>query len=119
VDEEPAGVGGACETGLLGACAVGVQVCEAGALRCVGPEPGAEVCNGLDDDCDGLVDEEPAGGGEVCGTGLLGACAVGVQVCEAGALRCVGPEPVDEVCNGFDDDCDGEVDEDLAGDCEG
>ena len=33
------------------------EACSAGACVCV---PGAEVCNGKDDDCDGQVDEDPA-----------------------------------------------------------
>jgi len=55
--------------------------------------PSAEVCNGVDDDCDGSVDEAPA-----CGVDA-------------------GPEepciPGEETCNGVDDDCDGERDEGL------
>jgi len=71
--------------------------------------PGAtETCNGLDDDCDGAIDEltEPT----VCGQG---AC-VSTQDCVDGRLtECVPGDPMPEVCNGIDDDCDGIIDNAL------
>ncbi len=94
--------------------------------------PGAEErCNGIDDDCDGFVDDEDAdlSDGESFwpdgdGDGW-GADAGAVQACEqpeghlAQAGDCddsdasVHPEKREE-CNGIDDDCDGELDEDGA-----
>lgn len=54
-------------------------------LRCGDPLrcPKAEICNGMDDDCDGQIDE-----GGVCGT-----CT-----------------PSAEICDGCDNDCDGIID---------
>jgi hypothetical protein len=90
------------------------------------------VCgNGLDDDCDGQVDEGLAG---CCGSGTTrpcgvaqGACAVGSTLCAADGTwgACLGaggdavtlPGQVAESCNGLDDDCDGRVDEPGALDC--
>ncbi len=71
--------------------------------------PGTEVCNNLDDDCDGFVDEDEAGMQltKDCSNG----CGPGIQVCVNGAFNaCDAPQPQTEVCNGKDDDCDGFVD---------
>jgi len=73
-----------------------------------------ERCNGLDDDCDDTIDENPVENNTDCETGLTGACAAGRFSCESGVLYCV-PDAAgasEEVCNGVDDDCDDAVDED-------
>jgi hypothetical protein len=71
----------------------------------------AESCNGIDDDCDGEVDEL---GVIACG---VGACRTSVPACAFGAVNvCVPPAPLatSDGCNGIDDDCDGAVDEDCS-----
>src|SRR6266540_3804182 len=74
--------------------------------------PSAELCNGVDDNCDGTIDDGDPGGGASCTTGIQGACAAGVLHCQGGAVECVQTTPSGaEVCNGLDDDCDGVVDE--------
>ncbi len=80
--------------------------------------PGAsEVCDGRDNDCDGLGDEGDPGAGGLCDTGLEGLCAAGIERCAGGVLVCVGGPPQLERCDGgLDEDCDGLVDE--ADDCE-
>ncbi len=61
-----------------------------------------EVCNRLDDNCDGRLDE----GAQVrCG---VGSCAQIGPTCAASDCR--PGVPTKERCNGFDDDCDGVVD---------
>jgi hypothetical protein len=66
-----------------------------------------EVCNGLDDDCDGVIDDDIAP--QVCGTG---SCARIVSGCQSGSVPSCTPGPATpEVCNGLDDDCDGSVDD--------
>ncbi len=117
--DEDLGVGSACEVGI-GACrASGHMVCgELGAVVCdapIVPPAARELCNGIDDTCDGHVDEGFALG-TACTAGV-GACLQrGVFVCDSdGALTCSvqpGP-PLPERCNGIDDDCDGAVDDGL------
>ncbi len=71
--------------------------------------PGAvELCNGIDDDCDGAVDD---GVWRACGLDV-GVCSVGLEVCLGGLWSaCSGAPATTETCNGLDDDCDGAVDE--------
>ena len=94
-----------------GACK-GYRLCTSeGLSACEGPQAEEEVCNGLDDDCDGQVDETIATG--TCEiTNEYGSCP-GIIPC-AEELVCVGPTPEPEICNGVDDNCDGVVDEGFA-----
>ncbi len=82
-----------------------------------GVNPGAEeVCNGIDDDCDGVIDPGCAcaeGDTRACGSNL-GVCMEGTQLCGVDGTwgECDGSvEPSSEVCDGYDDDCDGTTDE--------
>ncbi len=80
-----------------------------------------EVCNGADDNCNGLIDEGDPEGGSPCVTGQPGVCASGTLYCDAGSLLCIADQgPSCEICgNGLDDDCDGTIDEttdDIDGD---
>ncbi len=97
----------------VGTC-VRVSVCRDGVLgECedvVGPT--AESCNGLDDDCDGSIDEALT---ERCGSDV-GACEAGTVMCTDGSFPACLPvtDPSTESCNGVDDDCDGRNDEDIS-----
>ena len=98
----------------LGVCEFGTQRCAQGDWgRCEGDvDPGSEICNNLDDDCDGHIDN---GVTRPCGSDT-GACQRGTEACAAGAWdgRCRNNvEPSLEVCNSLDDNCDGAVDEGL------
>jgi hypothetical protein len=81
--------------------------------------PGTEVCNGIDDDCDGMIDEDT--GGEDCSSN----CGVGTTVCvqlPTPHLECNSTvQPDDDTCNGIDDNCNGQIDEDAppGGPCDG
>ena len=82
-----------CYTGPAGTlghlpCKAGYQICANGAYgECQGQTlPGVEICNGIDDDCDGTIDD-----GAQCITGyacISGVCAVGLcgaeQSCQDG-----------------------------------
>ncbi len=100
----------------VGACAFGVLACQAGGLVCVGAVgPTAELCNNIDDDCDGVIDNGfPVGG--ACDNGQIGVCRQqGVNVCAPNGMGvvCTAPPgaPGIESCNGLDDDCDTRTDE--------
>ncbi len=117
---------------------VSVLACEApaGFLAvggdCADDEPAinpaaTEVCNGLDDDCNGAIDDGATGGdpwfADADGDGF-GDAADRVEACTAPAgrvaddtdcddsLATVNPDAT-EVCNGLDDDCDGGIDDDA------
>ncbi|RLB55392.1 MAG: hypothetical protein DRJ42_06330 [Deltaproteobacteria bacterium] len=96
---------------------------------------GAELCNSVDDDCDGDVDEPfdlltDASNCGTCGTtctfpNATGVCSMGtcgVATCTAGFVDIDGdpatgceypctPTGTADTCNGADDDCDGAIDE--------
>lgn len=79
------------------------------------PQPKPETCNGKDDDLDGVVDNNLAL--RFCYTGdtdnlAHGVCRPGVIRCTSVGEICFGEvRPLPELCNGLDDNCNGQVDE--------
>ena len=95
----------------FGSCS-GRRMCAAeGLTACDASTPAVEQCNGTDDNCDGQVDNDVVLG-ECFVQSPYGMCP-GVDQCVNGALMCDGPTPKQELCDGEDNDCDGEVDENF------
>lgn len=70
-----------------------------------------ELCDGVDDNCDGRTDETFPDAGAACATAKLGQCKIGALACVTAAVTCVQTvQPKNELCNTLDDDCDGVVD---------
>ncbi len=96
-------------TNEWGTCS-GERVClEQGLTLCSAATPAEELCNGADDDCDEEIDED-TGGGSCLVMNPFGICP-GVYDCDGGSLVCEGQEPQQEVCDGIDNNCDGQTDE--------
>ena len=100
----------------VGECTQGTTACVGGKVTCSGGKgPSAELCNGLDDDCNGVADDAPTDEGKACGS-AVGQCAQGVTKCINKALICTGQAgPKTEICDGLDNDCNGSVDDKIAG----
>jgi hypothetical protein len=112
VDEGDPGGGGACGS-TIGVCTQGTLHCVGGGLVCQGGNTGGpELCDGLDNNCNGVADDNPTDVGRACGASSTGACKLGQTICVGGSLQCAGEvTPAPERCNGIDDDCNGTPDD--------
>ncbi len=101
-----------------GICKEGIQTCSGSKQwgPCVNQVlPKAETCNKIDDDCDGFIDESYPQQGQACNTGKPGLCSTGFYACTNGVITCPQSfQPRVEICNGKDDNCNGQIDEGAA-----
>ncbi|MHC4836566.1 MAG: hypothetical protein ACYTF3_00040 [Planctomycetota bacterium] len=108
---------GLCQRGPLVCSREGEGADVRAAFVCLAVEPGEEICDFIDNDCDGVVDGivESCFDAEVLV--VQGACQEGERTCTDGTWsECVGQVlPTDELCDAADNDCDGLVDESLEG----
>jgi hypothetical protein len=93
----------ACET----LCGTGIETCNAGHWGgCTAKYPQTELCDGEDQDCDGIIDEA------VIQTCVHACGGFGIQTCTQGSWQtCIPGEVLAEICDGEDQDCDGIIDE--------
>jgi hypothetical protein len=118
----------ACDTGLPTLCKQGTKRCQNvsnAQMACVSNyAKKAEICNNLDDDCDGIPDNHEAAASITCDVfetvngatrRKAGKCGQGTTTCDHGALgACVQVnQPTEDVCDGEDNDCDGVADQPI------
>jgi hypothetical protein len=119
------------ELQCTGNCGLGSQVCSFGQLGPCSSNGTAEICNSLDDDCNGVVDDAP--GGCTCSAGQTQLCGDDEGECSQGVQECLGGQwsacktgmhanklysfnqGSDEQCDLLDNDCDGNTDEGALG----
>ncbi len=125
IDEDCDGVADDDYVSSLTSCGVGECSGNTGLIKCVNGQEinscnafegsSLEICDGLDNDCDGSVDEEWLDLGNSCSVGIGECSNNGFKICSLNGLNsicsAIPGTPVNEICDDLDNDCDGEIDE--------
>ena len=73
-----------------------------------------EICDNLDNDCNEVIDDVPS---SICYTANeFGSCS-GKISCSGLEMVCDAPTPSKEICDGKDNNCSGDIDENLTQKC--
>jgi hypothetical protein len=88
--EDVCAIDSPCNTGNLGICSAGTTVqCTDGNRMCVHDQPPqVEICDGTDNDCDGIVDED---GNSLCDEGLVCYGSRGCEILQCMEDSCLNP----------------------------
>jgi Putative metal-binding motif len=106
--------------GGTSACRRGTRVCQPTGSSCVNSVHGTPETNancGIDNDCNGTLDDILPANGACSVPTNKGVCATGTYVCQGAVATCKANTAATEICDGKDNDCDGVPDEAEAGLC--